>query len=203
MLQYLSLGGDRGAHDEEARRLLDRARWCRGRAVTAIGIGASSSSSQSKRRETTVCATQRRPRKDLLGRARGCGVQEVVTVTLSTARAMILTLLTLQKISQWPERIASTKRSGLGGSAVATASENEPRVSGQGTSKTIVVSSVASGRSASSLLGSIKAPYTTVTGTDTRLSCGFTLRVYAKDARDEAAVMSDVLARAASAGIGG
>ena len=31
---------------------------------------------------------------------------------------------------------------------------------------------------------------------------GFSLRVYAKDGRDEAAVVSDVLARAAAAGIG-
>ena len=33
-------------------------------------------------------------------------------------------------------------------------------------------------------------------------NAGFTLRVYAEDARDEAAVVADVLARASSAGIG-
>jgi hypothetical protein len=32
---------------------------------------------------------------------------------------------------------------------------------------------------------------------------GFTLKVYARDGRDEAAVVEDVLARASGAGIGG
>ena len=45
-------------------------------------------------------------------------------------------------------------------------------------------------------------PATTLARLTGHTDAGFTLRVYARDRRDEATVVEDVLSRAASAGIG-
>ncbi len=55
---------------------------------------------------------------------------------------------------------------------------------------------------ASSLATDLDLAATTLARATGHSDAGFTLRVYAKDARDEAAFVSDVLKRAASAGIG-
>ena len=46
-------------------------------------------------------------------------------------------------------------------------------------------------------------PATTLARLTGHVDAGFTLKVYARDARDEATVVEDVLARAAGVGIGG
>lgn len=56
---------------------------------------------------------------------------------------------------------------------------------------------------ASTLATDLELPATTLARIVGHADAGFSLRVYARDARDEAAVVSDVLARAASAQIGG
>jgi hypothetical protein len=48
----------------------------------------------------------------------------------------------------------------------------------------------------------LELPATTLARLTGHADAGFTLRVYARDARDEAAVVEDVLSRAAGAGIG-
>lgn len=48
----------------------------------------------------------------------------------------------------------------------------------------------------------LELPATTLARLIGHADAGFTLRVYARDARDEAAVVNDVLSRAAGAGIG-
>ena len=48
----------------------------------------------------------------------------------------------------------------------------------------------------------LELPATTLARLTGHADAGFTLKVYARDGRDEAAVVSDVLARAASARIG-
>ena len=55
---------------------------------------------------------------------------------------------------------------------------------------------------ASSLATDLDLAATSLARATGHSDAGFTLRVYAKDARDEAAFVSDVLNRAASAGIG-
>ena len=52
------------------------------------------------------------------------------------------------------------------------------------------------------LTGALELPATTLARLTGHTDAGFTLRVYARDARDEAAVVKDVLNRAAGAGIG-
>jgi hypothetical protein len=48
----------------------------------------------------------------------------------------------------------------------------------------------------------LELPATTLAELIGHADAGFTLRVYARDARDPAAVAKDVLARAAGAGVG-
>lgn len=55
---------------------------------------------------------------------------------------------------------------------------------------------------ASMLATDLELPATTLARLTGHTDAGFTLRVYARDARDETAVVKDVLARAAGAGIG-
>ena len=55
---------------------------------------------------------------------------------------------------------------------------------------------------ASMLATDLELPATTLARLTGHTDAGFTLRVYARDGRDEAAVVEDVLARAAGAGIG-
>ena len=55
---------------------------------------------------------------------------------------------------------------------------------------------------ASMLATDLELPATTLARLTGHTDAGFTLRVYARDARDEAAVVADVLARASGAGIG-
>jgi hypothetical protein len=52
------------------------------------------------------------------------------------------------------------------------------------------------------LAADLELPATTLARIVGHADAGFSLRVYAKDARDEAAVVSDVLKRAAEAQIG-
>ncbi len=56
---------------------------------------------------------------------------------------------------------------------------------------------------ASMLATDLELPATTLARIIGHADAGFSLKVYAKDARDESAVVTDVLARASSAGIGG
>jgi integrase len=56
---------------------------------------------------------------------------------------------------------------------------------------------------ASMLATDLELPATTLARLTGHADAGFTLKVYARDARDEAAVVEDVLARASGAGIGG
>jgi integrase len=56
---------------------------------------------------------------------------------------------------------------------------------------------------ASMLATDLELPATTLARLTGHADAGFTLRVYARDARDESAVIEDVLARAAEGGIGG
>ncbi len=49
----------------------------------------------------------------------------------------------------------------------------------------------------------LELPATTLARLTGHTDAGFTLKVYARDGRDEAAVVEDVLARASGAGIGG
>ena len=56
---------------------------------------------------------------------------------------------------------------------------------------------------ASMLATDLELPATTLARVIGHADAGFSLKVYAKDARDESAVVTDVLARASSAGIGG
>lgn len=56
---------------------------------------------------------------------------------------------------------------------------------------------------ASMLATDLELPATTLARLTGHADAGFTLKVYARDGRDEAAVVSDVLARAASAQVGG
>ena len=56
---------------------------------------------------------------------------------------------------------------------------------------------------ASMLATDLELPATTLARLTGHTDAGFTLRVYARDGRDEATVVEDVLARAAGAGIGG
>ncbi len=56
---------------------------------------------------------------------------------------------------------------------------------------------------ASMLATDLELPATTLARLTGHTDAGFTLRVYARDGRDEAAVVEDVLARAVGAGIGG
>jgi integrase len=55
---------------------------------------------------------------------------------------------------------------------------------------------------ASMLATNLELPPTTLAQLIGHADAGFTLRVYARDTRDTAAVVSDVLERAASAGVG-
>jgi integrase len=55
---------------------------------------------------------------------------------------------------------------------------------------------------ASMLATDLALPATTLARLTGHADAGFTLRVYARDGRDEAAVVGDVLLRAAGAGIG-
>ena len=55
---------------------------------------------------------------------------------------------------------------------------------------------------ASILATDLELPATTLARLTGHADAGFTLRVYARDGRDEATVVEDVLARAAGAGIG-
>ena len=55
---------------------------------------------------------------------------------------------------------------------------------------------------ASLLATDLELPSTTLARLTGHADAGFTLRVYARDGRDEAAVVEDVLARAAGAGVG-
>jgi hypothetical protein len=48
----------------------------------------------------------------------------------------------------------------------------------------------------------LELPATTLARLTGHADAGFTLRVYARDGRDEVAVVKDVLSRAAGAGIG-
>jgi len=56
---------------------------------------------------------------------------------------------------------------------------------------------------ASMLATDLEVPATTLARLTGHSDAGFTLRVYARDGRDEAAVVEDVLARAAGAKVGG
>jgi integrase len=56
---------------------------------------------------------------------------------------------------------------------------------------------------ASMLATALELPATTLARIVGHADAGFSLRVYAKDARDEASVVADVLQRAATARIGG
>lgn len=56
---------------------------------------------------------------------------------------------------------------------------------------------------ASILATDLELPATTLARLTGHSDAGFTLKVYAKDGRDEAAVVSDLLERASTAGIGG
>ena len=56
---------------------------------------------------------------------------------------------------------------------------------------------------ASMLATDLELPATTLARLTGHADAGFTLRVYARDARDETTVVDDVLARAAESGIGG
>jgi integrase len=56
---------------------------------------------------------------------------------------------------------------------------------------------------ASMLATDLDLPATTLARLTGHADAGFTLKVYAKDGRDEAAVVADVLKRAAEGGIGG
>jgi integrase len=55
---------------------------------------------------------------------------------------------------------------------------------------------------ASMLATDLDVPATTLARLNGHADAGFTLRVYARDGRDEAAVVQDVLTRAAAVGIG-
>lgn len=55
---------------------------------------------------------------------------------------------------------------------------------------------------ASMLATDLELPATTLARLTGHTDAGFTLRVYARDGRDESAVVTDVLSRAAGAGIG-
>jgi hypothetical protein len=52
------------------------------------------------------------------------------------------------------------------------------------------------------LATNLELPATTLARLTGHADAGFTLRVYARDGRDEAAVVGDVLARASAANIG-
>jgi integrase len=56
---------------------------------------------------------------------------------------------------------------------------------------------------ASLLATDLELPATTLARLTGHADAGFTLRVYARDGRDETAVVADVLDRAATAGVGG
>jgi integrase len=56
---------------------------------------------------------------------------------------------------------------------------------------------------ASMLATDLELPATTLARLTGHADDGFTLKVYARDSRDETAVVEDVLARASGAGIGG
>jgi integrase len=56
---------------------------------------------------------------------------------------------------------------------------------------------------ASMLATDLELPATTLARLTGHADAGFTLKVYARDGRDEAAVVDDVLNRASAAGIGG
>lgn len=56
---------------------------------------------------------------------------------------------------------------------------------------------------ASMLATDLELPATTLARLTGHADAGFTLKVYARDSRDEAALVEDVLARAAEAQVGG